>query len=132
MTNASLSGLNTSAKLLPLHQVLICGTYVLPQLRQFWDTFQAELGAEGLYRVSIGAIRLRLSELQELDMEAWKIGVEGLKNDYEEVDGVLHHQGLPFIPEVIQTELINRHHDDLLGENFGINKTKDLVDRKYY
>ena len=30
LTNASLSGLSTSAELSPFHQVLICGTYVLP------------------------------------------------------------------------------------------------------
>ena len=35
LTNASLSGLSISAKLLSLHQVLICNTHVLPQLRQF-------------------------------------------------------------------------------------------------
>ena len=63
LTNASLSGLSTSAELLPLYRVLICNTHVLPQLRQFWDTFQAELGAEGPYQVSIGAMRLRLLEL---------------------------------------------------------------------
>ena len=44
-------------------QVLIYGTHVLPQLRQFWDTFQAKLRAKGPYQISIGAIRLRLSEL---------------------------------------------------------------------
>ena len=101
LTNASLSGFSISAKLLPLYQVFICGTHVLPQLRQFWDTFQAKLGTEGLYQVSIGAMRQRLSELQESDDEARKIRTEGLKNDYEEVDGVLHHQGLPFVPEAI-------------------------------
>ena len=53
--------------------------------------FRAELGAEGPYQVSIGAMRLRFSELQESDDEARKIRVEGLKNDYEEVDGVLYH-----------------------------------------
>ena len=63
LTNASLSGLSTSAEFLPLHQVLICGTHVLPQLRQFWDTFQAKLGTKGPYQVSISAMRLRLSEL---------------------------------------------------------------------
>ena len=31
LTNASLSSLSTSVELLSLHQVLICGTYVLPQ-----------------------------------------------------------------------------------------------------
>ena len=33
LSNASLSGLSTSAKLLPFYQVLICGTHVLPHLR---------------------------------------------------------------------------------------------------
>ena len=32
LTNASLSSLSTSVELSPLHQILICGTYVLPQL----------------------------------------------------------------------------------------------------
>ena len=132
LTNASLSGLSTLAELSPLYQVLICGTHVLPQLRQFWDTFRAKLGTEGPYQVSIGAMRLRLSELQESDDEARKIRAEGLKNDYEEVDGVLYHQGPPFVPEAIRTEIISRHHDDPLAGHFGIDKTKDLVGQKYY
>ena len=52
-------------------------------------------------------MRLRLLELQESDNEAWKIRAEGLKNNYKEVDGVLHYQGLPFIPGAIRTELIS-------------------------
>ena len=79
LTNASLLDLCTSAELLPHHQVFICGMHVIPQLCQFWDTFQAKLGAEGPYQVSIGTICLRLSELQELDDEARKIKAEGLK-----------------------------------------------------
>ena len=132
LTNASLSGFSISAKLLPLYQVFICGTHVLPQLRQFWDTFQAKLGDEDLYRVNISAMRLRLSELQESDNETRKIRAEGLKDDYAEVDGVLHHQGLLFVPDAIQTELISRYHDDPLAGYFSIDKTKDLVGRKYY
>ena len=132
MTNTSFSGLTTSAKLSPLYQFLIYGTHVLPQLRQFWDTFRAELSDDGPYQVSIRAMRLRLSELQESDNKAQKIRAERLKNDYEEVDGVLHHQRLPFVPEIIRTELISRYHDDSLARHFGINKTKDLVGRKYY
>ena len=53
--------------------------------------FRAELGAEGPYQVSIGAMCLRLLELQESVDETRKIRAEGLKSDYEEVDGVLHH-----------------------------------------
>ena len=77
-------------------------------------------------------MRLRLSELQESDDEAQKIRAEGLKDDYEEVDEVLHHQVLPFVPEAIQTELISRHYNDPLAGYFGIDKTKELIGRKYY
>ena len=131
LTNASLSSLSTSVELLPLHWVLICRTHVLPQLRQFWDTFWMELADENAYKASIGGMRLRLSELQESDEEARRIRAEGL-NGYEELDGVLYHQGLPFVPEAIRTEIISRHHDDPLAGHFGIDKTKDLVGRKYY
>ena len=77
-------------------------------------------------------MRLRLSELQESDDEARKIRAKELKNDYKEVDRVLHHQGLPFVLEAIRTELISRPHDDALERHFGIDKTKDFVGRKYY
>ena len=76
-------------------------------------------------------MRLRLAKVQESDKEAQRIRTEGL-NRYKELDGVLYHQGLPFVPEVIWTEIISWHHDDPLAEHFGIDKTKDLVGRKYY
>ncbi len=47
----------------PLHQILICETVVLTQLRQFWDTLQSKLAAEGPYTASIRDIRMRLPEL---------------------------------------------------------------------
>ena len=104
---------------------------MLPQLRHFWDTFQTELADENPYTASIGGMRLRLAELQESDEEARKIRAEGL-DGYEDVDGVLHHQGLPFVPEIIRTELISWHHNDPLAGHFGINKTRELIGRKYY
>ena len=90
------------------------------------------MGNEAPYRVSISAMRLRLLELQESDNEAQRIRVKGMKNGYEEVDGILHYQGLLFVPEAIRTKLISRYHDDPLAGHFGINKTKDLVGQKYY
>ncbi len=45
---------------------------------------------------------------------------------------MLHYQGLPYIPKVIRSELISRHHDDPLAGHFGIEKTRELVARKYY
>ena len=45
---------------------------------------------------------------------------------------MLHHQGLPFVPEAIRIKLISRHHDDPLAGYFGIKKTRKLLARKYY
>ena len=36
------------------------------------------------------------------------------------------------MPEIIQTELINRYHNNPLPEHFGIDKTRELIGRKYY
>ena len=93
--------------------------------------FQTELADEFFYKASIGDMKLRLVELQESDKEAQKIGAEGL-NRYEKLDGVLHYVRLLFVPEIIQTELISQHHNDLLVGHFDINKIKDLVGWKYY
>ena len=49
LTNAILSGLSMSASLLPLHQVLICGTHTLSQLCWFWISLQIELTNERPY-----------------------------------------------------------------------------------
>ena len=76
-------------------------------------------------------MRLSLAELQESDNEAQKVRADG-RDGYEEIEKVLHHQGLQFVPKVIQTELISRHHDDPLAGHFGINKTRELIGRKYY
>ena len=77
-------------------------------------------------------MRLRLQELQETDSKAQKIRAEGLKEGWEEADGVLHHQSLPFVPEVIRMELISRHHNDPLAGHFGFDKTRELIAGKYY
>ncbi len=36
------------------------------------------------------------------------------------------------MPEVVRTELISRHYDDPLVGYFGIDKTRELIARKYY
>ena len=76
-------------------------------------------------------MRLRLTKLQESDEKAQKIRAEGL-DEYEDVDGVLQHQMLPFVPEIIQIELISRHHNDFLAGYFIIDKTSEIISRKYY
>ena len=113
--------------------MLICGTHVLFWLCQFWDELQGELASERQYKISIGRIRLRLTELQVNDPQAKDIrSKNGLTEGWNDVDRVLHHQGLPYVPEIIWTERISRHHDDLLAGHFRIKKTQELVVQKYY
>ena len=133
MTNASISDISStlSFSLTPLHQVLICGTLVLPQLHYFWNTFQTELAAKSPYKASIGGIRLKLQELQREDAQAQKIRAEKYEG-WEDSGGVLHHQCLPYVPKLIKTKLISRQHNDPLVGHFGIEKTWELVARKYY
>lgn len=77
-------------------------------------------------------MRLQLQELQK-DLEAQRIWAEKLgKDSWEDLEGVLHHQGLPYVPEIIRMGLISRHHHDPLAGHFGIEKTSELIARKYY
>ena len=78
-------------------------------------------------------MRLRLSELQEKDKEAKCLrGSAGLPEDWEDVEGVLQYQRLPYVPEIICSKMISCHHDDSLAGHFAIHKTKELVGQKYY
>ncbi len=115
-----------------LHQVFIYRTIVLPQLRHFWDTIQSKLADEGPYTATIGGMRMRLPELQDNDKKAKKLRLEGLPEGWEDIEQVLHYQGHPYILKVICLELMSRHHDDLLTGHFGIEKTRELIARKYY
>ncbi len=116
----------------PLYQVLICGTVVLPQLCQFWDTIQSELADKSSYNASIGGIRMRLFQLQDDDKDAMKLKSEGLPEGWEEIEQVFYYQGLPYIPKVIRSKLISRHYDDSLVGHFGIEKTCELIASNYY
>ncbi len=76
---------------------------------------------------------MRIPELQDDDKEARKLRSEQvLPEGWEDIKQVLHYQDLPYVPKVIRSELISRHHNDPLGGHFGIGKTRKLIARKYY
>ena len=74
-------------------------------------------------------MRLRLLESQKSNFKAQKLSK---KDSYKKVDEVLHHQGLFFMPEAIQTKFINRHHDNFPSGHFGIKIICKLKAWKYY
>lgn len=50
----------------------------------------------------------------------------------KDVNGMFLYQGFLYIPEVIWTKLIRRHHNNPLSSHFGIDKVQELIVRKYY
>ena len=66
---------------------------------------------------------MRLPELQNNDKEAKELRSEQvLLEGWEDIEQVLHYQGLPYVSKVIRSELISRHYDNLLVGHFGIEK----------
>ena len=82
LKNASWSDFNIfpNSIFLPLYHVFISKTYVLFQLRQFWNLLRIELTNESLYQTNIGNVRLRLQELQKIDSKSQKQRQEWLKS----------------------------------------------------
>ena len=50
----------------------------------------------------------------------------------EDIEKVLQYEGLPYIPEIIWSELISWHHNSSLVGHFGIDKTQKLIAKIYY
>ena len=77
-------------------------------------------------------MKLQLLKLQDKDEEAKTLRAAGLPEDWEDVKGVLQYRELLYVPKIIRSKVIIRHYNDLLVGHFGINKTRELVGRKYY
>ena len=76
-------------------------------------------------------MKLRQQELQAEDKQVRKTKAKHSEG-WDKIDGVLHHQGLFYVSEIIRTKLISRHDNNLLAGHYEIKKTQKLVARKYY
>lgn len=120
----SFLGLTSITNLSQFYQVLICGTHVHPQLCQFWTQFWGKLDLQRSYhKASIRSLRLRLSKLQKEDQKAQKVKKQGLKEGWEEIEEILHWEGLPYILKIVKTEFISRYYNNVLADHFTIKKT---------
>lgn len=58
---------------------------------------------------------------------------QSLKNDQkEDNDRMLLYQCFLYIPQVIYTKFINYYYNNLLVDNYQIDKTQELIAKKYY
>lgn len=86
---------------------------------------------ESIYAANIKSMRLRLQKFPSKDKQVWKVRAKYLK-DWKNIKEVLYHQSIMYIPEIIKTEFISRHHNNLLASYFVLKKTQELVAQKYY
>ena len=78
-------------------------------------------------------MRLQLFELQDNDEEAKLLrGSAGLPEDWKDVEEVFQYRRLPYVPEIVCSEVISYHHNNPLAGHFGIDETRELVGWKYY
>ena len=128
---ANVSGLSLDVPSL-FYQILVCFTTVLLQLWRFWDFFQSKIANEGPYNVNIRAMRIRLPDLQSDNNQARKLQAADFLEGWEDIEGVLQYEGLFYIPKIIWLELISQYYNDPLASHFEIDKTRELISRKYY
>ena len=55
-----------------------------------------------------------------------------MKAGWKEMDGVLYYEDRPYLPKIIKTKIISRDYHDPLAGHFGVEKTIQLIARKYY
>ena len=77
-------------------------------------------------------MRMRLPELYNDYQEAKKLMSEKLPKGWEDNKQVLHYKDLPYVSKVICLDLISRHYNTPFAGYFDIEKTQELIARKYY
>ena len=78
-------------------------------------------------------MNLRLQELQVKEKHTCKLKAEQLvKGEWQDINGILHHQSLFYIPKMIWTEFISKDFDNILPGHFSIKKIHELIAQKYY
>ena len=105
----TLSALYTSSTLIPLHQILVCKTFV--QSHQFWDAFRSEL-VGGPTKTMLVAWSWTAGLWEEDNQDQIIRTKHPRLEGWEDSDRVLHHQNLPYAPEIIKAELISRYPND--------------------
>lgn len=77
-------------------------------------------------------MKIRLFNLQDDDKVVKKLRSKKLPKGWEDIEEVLYYQGLLYVLKDISLELISKHHNNPLEGHFGIEKTGELIAKKYY
>jgi metal-responsive CopG/Arc/MetJ family transcriptional regulator len=76
-------------------------------------------------------VQTRLKDIETSDKRQRESSV---KSDYTLKNGFLKFRGRYYVSEkeFLRTELLKRHHDDILAGHFDVKKTVELLSRKYH
>lgn len=77
-------------------------------------------------------MKMRLSEIQDDNKKTKKLRLERPSKDRENIKEVFYYQDLLYVPKVICSKLISRYYNNPLVGPFQIEKTQELIARKYY
>ena len=70
--------------------------------------------------------------MQSNDNQVRKLQATELFEGWKNIEKVLYYKSLPYIPKIIQSELISRYYNNSLAGYFRIDKTWELIAKKYY
>lgn len=91
--------------------------------------FQNEIVYDSFY--NIGVLRLQFFKLQKNDNKVKALGffATGFLKSWENNKRVFQYQNLSYIPEIIRSQLISCHYNDLFAKYFEIAKIQKLIAR---
>lgn len=75
---------------------------------------------------------IQISKASNNHIKDKKIQLKDLPEYWKDADGKLQHHDVFYILQIIETKLINRHHNNLLAGHFNNNENRELVAKKYY
>ncbi len=125
-----------------MFKVLITGIVVTLKVKKLWSHISGSLQQESPY-VTAGIVIAHIPELQQDYPMARTVRKELATpnvNVYSgqsgepcsEVEGILNYDRKLYIPGTLRADLLERNHDDCLAGYFGVQKTLELLSRKYY
>ena len=77
-------------------------------------------------------MRIRFLKLQDDNKKTKKLRLEKLSEGLKEIEMVFHYQGFLYVPKIIYSELISKHHSNPVLGHFGIKKTQKQITKMYY
>lgn len=89
------------------------------------------LAQKKIYNINIRGMRLRLLQMLEDDLET-KGFKKNLPEYWDDMKTVLYFHIFLYVSDITHSTIINCHYNDILLNFFQIEKTRKLLNKKYF